>query len=232
MPIATLTLAGFMATPAQAVLTIRLTDSLGTQTFVGTADNCGPNCTSLVAARSNAAFVIDIQVGTSNAPGGPAEITLGGTVQSLVAGNNSLTVEVSDTGFLLPAGPAALIQTVNTNTPAITAAAGSLTATGYYDGGNVLFCQNAPGNVCDAATGAANFGSFLVSNPGQTSSVGVNFAIPFSLDQVLTYSFTGAGTALVTSTLSAVVPEPASVALLGSVLLLTGSLIRRRNRTV
>lgn len=229
---------GFLATPANATLSIRITDSTGTTTYTAVEHNISPTSTTLVAAQSDGDFAINIQVGTSNSPGvGTAKLTLSGTVDTLEAPAggfpNLLTIEVSDTDFLVPVGTESLIQTVNTNTPAATAAPGTLTATGYADNGNHLFCQNAPGNVCTATTPTANFNSFLVSNPGATDTVPTNLVAPFSLDQVLVYSFAATTapntTALVSSTLTASnVPEPAGVVLLGTLLVGLTTVIRKK----
>jgi len=193
---ATLLMAGALAVPAGATLTITITDAAsGTTTFTAVPANCSGGLCTLVATQIDNDFSVNIQVGTSNGPGGPAVLTLSGTVTKAASNAfggaaNQLTVAISDNGFLLPVGPGNLIQTVDTNSPAQTStASGSLTASGFYSNTNTLFCQTSAS--CTGATPNASFSSYLVSNPGQTDTLPVpNFTAPFALDQVLTYNFT------------------------------------------
>ena len=219
---------GLTAVPAFATVEVRVTDSIGTYFLSGSS--CGANCSTAILSFNDADFNFLIQVGTSNGPAGPAVLTFSTNLSAKVA-NSPLTIEISDTGFLLPSANANLIQTLNTNTPVATGtASGTLSGTGFYGtgAGNVFFC--AATAVCTAATPPANFNSFLVTNPGQTTQVATNFVTPFSLDEVLTASLTSAGNAQWQGTLSAItsVPEPASVVLLGGVLLALTRVMRRR----
>lgn len=205
-----------LATMPMGALSVKITENGGTPTV----------CTGVgvvTCVTSDATFNIDVQTGTSNSPG-PAQITINGTVNSASSGTNSLLVETSDTGFLFPMGPVTLLQTLNTNTPLVGEAPGTIAGTGYESNANTLFCQET--STCSAATAAINFGNFNVGN-GTTSSVPAIVTAPFSLDEVLSYSFTGQGTALVTATLS-VVPEPASLSILGFGLLALGTSLRKK----
>lgn len=230
--LAALTLAGLTAIPAQATLVVRVTDSVGTQTFqVGNA-NC-PGCTAnaILATAADAAFTVNLQIATSNAPGGPAIITVDNIITSARGSTgvpNTLKVEVSDTGFLLPSGTAALVQRGTTNEPALGFATGTVSSTGYYGTGgtgNVLFCQAV--GTCSANTGALNFPSFALNT--QQDQNNVNFVTPFSLDEVINYSFTSTGVGQYTANLAAVqVPEPASVVFLATMALGCGGLLRKK----
>lgn len=212
-------LVGLMTVPASA-LSVRITENGGTPI------TCSGVGTVICTSVPNANFAFDIQVGTSNAPG-PAAITISGSVGNLTAGD-TLKVETSDTNFLIPTGGATLIQTLNTNTPAAISAPGTITGTGYESNVNDLFCQ-AVGD-CTAATPPITFNSFVVGN-ASVSSVGNVVTAPFSLDEVLNYTFSGSGTALVTATLSEVVPEPASLVLFATALLGAGLLFRRKQQS-
>jgi len=209
--------AGLTAVPAFATVEIKVTDGINTYFVAGN-----------VLFFSDADFSLLIQTATSNGPAGPAVLTYSSTITSLAGG--SLKIEVSDTGFALPVGPANLIQTLNTNTPvATTTATGTLSGVGYYGtgAGNVFFCEETA--VCTNATPAASFTSFVVGNSA-TNSVPVSFVAPFSLDAVLNASFTSSGNALFTGTLSAItsVPEPASVLFLGTSLLVVTAIFRKK----
>lgn len=225
---------GLAETPAYAALVVRVSDSVGTQTFqVGNA-NC-PGCTanSIVATDADAAFSISLQIATSNAPSGPAILTLDSiltsTFGSLSAPDN-LRIEVSDTGFLLPVGSGILQQRGTTNSPALGFATGTVTSTGYYGSGpsgDVLFCQAA--GTCSTTTGALNFSSFALS----TKEVGANttFEAPFSLDEVVNISFTSPGTGQYSANLVAIpaaVPEPAAAWYLLTVCALIIPILRSR----
>lgn len=153
---------------AHAALIVRVTDSLGVQTFQLGSVSC-PACTanSVVATAADADFSLNLQIATSNAPGGPAILTADEIVNSVagsVANPNTLKVEISDTGFLLPVGVANLVQRGTTNEPAVGFATGTVSSTGYYGAGvagNVPFCQAA--GTCSSDTGTLSFGSFALN---------------------------------------------------------------------
>jgi hypothetical protein len=223
------TLAVVFALPAQGALTVRLTNSAGTVTCTdGTGTDASALSGTVACITSDAAFSVDITTAISNAPGGPA--TLQKTVNLVsstgsVATPNDLLIEVSDTGFLLPSGMATLTETVNTNTPiGPTSATGTVTGAGFLSngpGGGVLF------DTTGVTTGDAFVNTFSVGGAA-TSAVTTNFVTAFGLTNVLEVSATSAGFATFTSTLSAAVPEPTSVALFGTVFLLTGFGLRRK----
>lgn len=225
------------ALPVQATLIVKVTDSSGVQTFqVGNA-NC-PGCTanSIIVNDNDLNFSINLNIATSNAPGGPATLTedlvANSTVGSVGTPNN-LTIEISDTGFLSPSGLASLVQRGTTNEPATGFATGTTTSTGYYGTGgtgNIPFCQAS--GTCSGNTGPLVFASFALNT--QQNQTNLNFGVPFSLDEVINASFTSAGTGQYTTSLSAppaVVPEPASGVLLGSALACGIFLFRRKLRS-
>jgi hypothetical protein len=98
---------------------------------------------------------------------------------------------------------------------------GSLSVAGYEDNTNTLF-------------GTQNFVGAVTSNvPGSFSGdIGAAFPVAappdmFSLTEIATINFTGAGSTSFDAELSAV-PEPASFALLGGLILLTVPVLRRK----
>lgn len=221
--LATAALIGLMTLPASAALSISITEN------GGPAFTCGPAAGSVVCiSPMSADFLFDIQVAISNSPGGPAEITIIGSVNPLHAGD-TLTVETSDTSFLLPVGPATLIQTLNTNTPVdVAAAPGSITGTGYASN---LIRYSAKHQLRVPPQPQRSPSAISLSETSGSSAAGNIVTAPFSLDEVTNYTFTGAGTALVSATLSEVsVPEPASALLFGAILG-AGLLFHRKQRS-
>jgi hypothetical protein len=208
-----------IALPLSAAVTIKVTDNAGTVTCAGT--------TFVTCTTSDANFIITINTAISNSPGGPATLTKTVNAQSLTgAPLSDLIIEASDTGFVLPSGLATLTETVNTNTPVgSTSATGTVTGTGFLSNSNTLFGTES------AATGPAFVNTFAVGGAA-TASTGANFTTPFALTEILNIHPTSTGFASFTATLAATqVPEPASVALFGGILLVTVGAIRRRTRS-
>ena len=182
LSLSVVSLMSLLATSAHATLVVRVTDSAGVQTFqVGNA-NC-PGCTanSIVATAADSYFSINLNIATSNAPVGPAVLTSDNIVSSSsgsLGTPNNLRVEVSDTGFLTPAGAVNFVQRATTNEPALGFATGSVSSTAYYGTGatgNVLFC-NAAG-TCNGTTGTLNFTSFGLNTKQDQFST--SFMAPF-----------------------------------------------------
>jgi hypothetical protein len=233
--LAALAFAGLTAIPAQATLVVRITDGAGVQTFqVGNA-NC-PGCTanSIVATAADANFSFSLHIATSNAPTGTNGAAIL-TADSIITSNsgsigtpNNLKLEVSDTGFLVPSGTAALVQRGTTNEPANGFATGTVSSAGYYGtgaAGNVLFCQAV--GTCSGNSGTLSFPSFALNT--QQDQNNIAFVTPFSLDEVINFSFTSAGFGQYTANLSTVqVPEPASVVFLATMALGFGGLFRKK----
>jgi hypothetical protein len=220
-----LALVALLTAPAQASLTIRLTDAASGAVLYTNGTN------TVVAIQSDVDFTTNVQVATSNSPGGPATLTLSGTLHAnnaSVALPQNLMIEISDTGFLLPNGPGGLTQTLNTNTPESPGEAlGSISGIGYYQNAPAtLFCQAL--GTCTGNTATVSFANFSVGNGVMTPGLAINTVTPFSLDEVINLTFTGPGDALISATLSATVPEPASLVLLGTTLLGLSTLLRKK----
>jgi hypothetical protein len=137
--------------------------------------------------------------------------TLGGTSGT---GANALTVMFSGTNFT-GAGPF-------TSSVGGTLAAGhSLTYQGYVNANNTLNGTTTPiGSLLSFSNPPANFSGSVSGG----SATGL-----FSLTQVVVLSGTASGTSSFDASIDAV-PEPVSVSLLGGVLLLTATALRRKLR--
>lgn len=243
--LALLPLVLLLVVPAQATVQLRITDGNGVSSGIQTGSPCGPNCSSDTYNFTDLAYglTLVIQTGTSNSPGGPATLTFNtdatiGTPTLPLAFPITFKVEITDTGFLAPTGMVIMDQHLNTNSPSLTAALGSVNGIGYYGtggAGNVAFCE--AGGTCNEQTPTISFSSFSLTNPGQDATTSFTAVSPYSLDEVLNFTITGlqagqtTGRALVQGTLDLTpnqIPEPGSVALLGGVLMLTFGAIRRK----
>jgi hypothetical protein len=215
----------FLGSPAQAAMKLSLSDpscSPGCDKII--TDNGGGDTSpwggeilflSALSGPIGPNFTANVTTGHSKPIVGPGQLNL---VSFDVAstGSGTLVLKLTDTDFNTPTGLLDLLQklTLNSLTGNVT-----VTAVGYQDPGNAEFGMT-------NATGPA------VLNHAPTgitaASGGINFAAPYSLTEVVTIVFTGGGGNLdMTANLSEV-PEPASVALLGGILLITFSGIRRR----
>jgi len=200
--------------------------------------SCAPDDSTFSISYKDADFNLTSSGVTTfgNSPDGPASLTLNVSTQSLTgsAGTpNNLTVEVSEIGFLQPVGGSYLefsatqIGTGNTNH------LGSSSAQGFVQTGSpaTYFCASTAS--CTASTpllSFANLGPSFSSSSTSTTTLGPTF----SVEEVVTQSFKGATTvgqnASTDVALSAVLPEPASVLLFGTVVLFAAKSIRRKTQ--
>ncbi len=224
--------AGFAALSARAdSLQISATDSAGTHTsLIALNTPCGVDCTEAELTFSDKDFTFAVTLAMSNGPDGPALLNIQAisllSLKGTVATPNNLGIEVTDVGFLLPVGATTLSQTLTTDTPGVGAIAkGSVTAQGFYNGDNTAF------DTTGASTPKSSESS-LAPGAGPTTSSLITFTTPFELTDEINISLTSKGSADLNATLSSVaaVPEPASMALMGTVLLLTAGVLRRRDR--
>jgi len=221
-------LAGLAAMPARATLEIRIGGTVSGGTVTGgtlCVDNTACDLDPTVGVlTTNSAFNIQVtgSTSTSGSPNGTLSVSFNGAPTAI----GSVTFAVTDTGFNSPAPPVSLAQSDIATTQS--GDIGSISAVGYFGATNVLF--DTSGTHTTTATtpigGAEAFGS---GGPILSGS-------PYSLTDFITVSVTSLGTGINkqlqagADLATAAVPEPASVALLGGILLFTVTTIRRKTR--
>jgi hypothetical protein len=137
-------------------------------------------------------------------------------IDKSVAKPTSLTVYVTDSDITTPTGLATFLSTLTTNK--LLANITSVAEATYLDPGNGIFTETIPLSSATLPTLTTDALTALASTGGG----------PYSVTEVYTITPTGTGTANSTIQLAAEVPEPASMALLGSGLLALAAVMRRR----
>lgn len=128
----------------------------------------------------------------------------------------TLNVWITAQNLTEPTGLQNVLSSFTSNT---LPAGWTVTEKTFYDAGNGLFTTTTP-------LGSATFTA--IGTNLQTNAV--TFTTPFSITEEYILTAIGAGTANDTIDTSVLVPEPASLALLGSALTVLGLAIRRRRR--
>ena len=188
----------------------------------GQPAGCTGNTGNGSVTYSNANFGgwnITIIAGASNSPGEtPFALDLTTlAVECAAASCSTLTVDLSDIGFT----PTKETDTVGYSATD-TGAAASTSESGYYSTTNNYFALTSLIGTVGPFVGAGAFAGHA-SGPGPTTS-------PYSFTLVNTFAAcTGAGCASYSSDSNITsIPEPASVALFGTVLVFCASRLRRR----
>jgi hypothetical protein len=206
----------FFCTPAHAVLEMKVTDGTTSVDILdgGVGDLCGVvNCVTFIGPIGG--WAINVHTGKSKTAAGLDLIDLNFDATK-ISGSAKLTISLSDDGFS-PASPGFLMQIGGTQN-----AGGSIAASLFGGNSNLKFDMSQQ----DGVTLTSSISPFALTqttgNVGKTS--------PYSLTQVVVLDY-GSGTGETTGDYSVVgVPEPASVAMFGGMLLATFGAIRRRMR--
>jgi hypothetical protein len=205
----------FGATRAYATAELKLDDGNGNTLDIldGSAnDSCATaNCVTYNGALGS--WNINVTTGTSKDAATPALIDLNSVNHHSAGTSSTLTITFSDDGFT-PGWPGFVFEV-----------GGTVTA-----GGTVTFAAYDGVNKFDTTKQIGSTLSFNTSPYAGTTAGGGPSSNPYSLTEVATITFgSAAGTASFDAGINAV-PEPASVALLGGVVLFAMNSFRRKAR--
>lgn len=226
---AALVVIGGLATPASATLAVRLNDPVSGPTITdGGVGDLNP-LAGLIGFNINGVNLV-ISFGATANQLSPTVATIGvsGTGLAPASPNYSdeFTFYVSADGLTSPDGLVYLAETVGGLSNTVGAVHGSVDATGYYGPTGALF------DLSGANTGLAATDTGIAA--ADSAASGVFTAVsPYSITECVHVKINsvdgGGGTFQASANLAAVqVPEPASVVLLGGVILLSTTLIRRK----
>ena len=167
-------------------------------------------------------------------PNDPASLIVTGMVQRVQGLQPaSLTIMVSDTGFLFPAGNPKTMTTAASDTFTNTGPGSSATFQSYFDFTNTPFGTAIPSPLL-AFVPPVGAGPFTLTNPGVATPLGAQ-PVPYSLTNITVLTLVGGETiqysgSTVISASPQVVPEPGTYAMLGGMLIPGGLYLLRRRR--
>lgn len=214
---------------AQAAIQISI-DSGGGPAICGTnASSAGPVTCSAVAGPG---FTIDVLSASSNSPGSPAlSQQFGSTLVIRTTAAVDLTIYMSAQGFNAPTTPPGITYASSLS---ITATTGTGTAdlTSCVDTSNGLTPPTNPFCSSPAATivnDQESYSGASSDSKTKTTTISTLTTTPYALAQQITLHL-GAGSNLnvISSQVLSNVPEPASFAFLGTMLLGAGAVLRKK----
>ena len=227
--VAALGLIGLMAVPARAAISIRLTDGVGPVT------TCSGPSPSLTCTSSDAAYTVTIVTTIDNVPGGTIA-EQGSTLNissTALATSHPLTLEVASTGFTMPTGPISAVESVTANNPGATVF-GTVTNQAYISLTNTAFDTSGPSAgpstvQCLTLGGAGCGAGGAWLGTAKATGSGTITTTPYALNQVMKVTVNNAGISNFSNDVTLTsVPEPASVVLLGTMLLGTTAVLRKK----
>lgn len=204
------------------------TSPAGPATLCGTGPDTGP----VVCAASLPGVTINVLSASSNSPGTPAlSQQFGSTLQITTTADVTLHVWFAAQDFLTPTTPPSILYSSSLSLTSTTGT-GKVGLESCVDGSNGLappttpFCSNPEASLTNTDL---NYNGATSSSNTVQENVASLTTVPYSLSQELTLTL-GAGSNLnvITSQILTPVPEPGTLALLGSGLLGVGMLFRRK----
>jgi hypothetical protein len=207
------------AAPARADFILTLTDGSATVSVTDQgAGDLNPLPGVIVLSDDVGIFLVNVTTGLSKPLlGGPGTVEMDlNSVNVLTGGAGTLTIQLTDTDFSLPAGDTVLESLIGGTLTATTGS--SLTAQQCIDFQNAEFGCGAAADVV-ATNGPFGVGAF-------SSTVLVPFSTPgapFSLTESVVVAFAGPGSVSFDFNSSAQVPYPGTLVLVGLGMLTAGA---------